>query len=170
MHEAPWVNSKEGGSTFIIFPLAHSGKPLCRWIFKLLPEQKAPSATRISRAFLLLLQLWAHSLMVRCSGTVPGPYPWGFFEYVQVPNLKPFWETAAMELKSHDPQRHAETLGLQDPWRIFFIPLKKRRRIWSGRQLQEFESSVPIMAMSFDNDVTLGGWLHHLFVPQFPHL
>jgi len=38
--------------------------PFADEFFKLLPEQKAPSATHISRTFLLLLSLWGYSLMV----------------------------------------------------------------------------------------------------------
>lgn len=106
MHEAPCKFPKEGGS-IIIFPLAHSGKPLADEFFKLLPEQKAPPATHISRTSFAVaavgslshggaLELFLALIHEGSSSTFA------------MPNLKPFWETAAMELKSHDPQRHAE--------------------------------------------------------------
>lgn len=169
MHEAPWVNSKEGGSTFIIFPLAHSGKPLCRWIFQAPPWtegslshphlQDVPFAVAAvgSLSHGGALELFLALIHEGSSSTFKCP-TWSHFGRQQP------WSWSHM---THKDMQNARPPG---PLTDIFIPLKKRRRIWSGRQLQEFESSVPIMAMSFDNDVTLGGWLHHLFVPQFPHL
>ena len=138
--------------------------------FKLLPEQKAPSATHIS----------GHSFCCcRCgvtlswwfSGTIPGPYPWGFF--LKSKFKYPTWGHCGKQQpwsQSHMTYEDIQNARPPLPLTDIFIPLKRQHRIWSERQLQEFKSSVPIMAMSFDNDVTLGGWLHYLFVPQFPHL